>query len=496
MFKKIMFVSLMVMLFGCANKVDTNNEVNPNNQIDLSDVIDIQLSDDTITVSKEDCVVVANDIIYYEDGKDFTYGEGTESDAHTKDEAAAHQVVHITKAGTYRISGTLSKGQIAVDLGKDAKEDPCAVVTLVLDGVDITCDVAPGIIFYNVYECALEEATKDVDTSKAGANIFINDGTTNTVNGAYVAKIYKPESVVLNESKTAVEDAKKLHKYDGAFYSKVSMNINGNDGVLNINAKNEGLDSEMHLTINGGTINIKSGNDGINTNEDGVSVTTINGGNLTIQVTGETGEGDGIDSNGWLVINGGSVKAFAYGYSADSGIDSDMGIHINGGEVLATGNMLDRIEGENQKNVTFNCNLREISELVLKNEDEKEVATFTCMNPFSILVYSSKDITDETYTLWQGNQQVSLSSQMSGFPGGGQFGRPGNMQPPMNGNGEFNIPEGGFDMPQDGQFPQDGDFQMPEGGFDRGPGGQFPEGGFQRPQNGQFDFSNGQGKFH
>ena len=66
-------------------------------------------------------------------------------------------------------------------------------------------------------------------------------------------------------------DSKKLHKYDGAFYSKKTLNINGGakgNGILNITAKNEGLDSELHLTINGGIINISSGNDGINTNED------------------------------------------------------------------------------------------------------------------------------------------------------------------------------------------------------------------------------------
>lgn len=59
------------------------------------------------------------------------------------------------------------------------------------------------------------------------------------------------------------------------------------------------------MTINGGTINIESQNDGINTNEDNVSVTTINGGELYIDA-GLGAEGDGIDSNGWLVINVGA----------------------------------------------------------------------------------------------------------------------------------------------------------------------------------------------
>ena len=65
----------------------------------------------------------------------------------TQEEADAHTVVTIRNAGTYRVSGTLSAGQLAIDLGSEAKRDPEAVVTLVLDGVDITCTVAPAVIF-------------------------------------------------------------------------------------------------------------------------------------------------------------------------------------------------------------------------------------------------------------------------------------------------------------------------------------------------------------
>ena len=122
--------------------------------------VSLVLSDDGITVDgaavTEDesaAVYTAHDIVCYEDGQDFTYGAGDASDAHTAEEAAAHTVVHITQPGTYVLSGTLSAGQIAVDLGEDAKTDPSAVVTLYLNGVDITCTVAPAVIFYRVYEC-------------------------------------------------------------------------------------------------------------------------------------------------------------------------------------------------------------------------------------------------------------------------------------------------------------------------------------------------------
>ena len=89
--------------------------------------------------------------------------------------------------------------------------------------------------------------------------------------------------------------AENIHGHigiDGAIYSYMSMNVFG-PGSLELNAANEGMDTELHLTINGGDIVINSNNDGINTNEDGVSVTTVNGGEVNIVVNGATGEGDG-----------------------------------------------------------------------------------------------------------------------------------------------------------------------------------------------------------
>ena len=461
-------VTVVAMLTACgAKETPPQTEEEPAG----TTAVTIELSDESIKVdggeatdNTEAAVYVANDIIYYEEGKDFTYGEGDEADAHSAEEAAAHTVVHITQPGTYSVSGTLSKGQIAVDLGEDAEEDPNAVVTLVLNGVDLTCTVAPAVMFYNVYECGstdTETATKDVDTSAAGANVIIADGTANTVTGSHVARIYKPDSVELNEDGTEVLDAKKLHKYDAAFYSRMSMNVNGGaqgSGVLDIVADNEGLDSELHLTINGGDINIVSGNDGINTNEDGVSVTTVNGGNLNILVTGETGEGDGIDSNGWLVINGGTVTAEAYGYSMDSGIDSDMGIHINGGSVMATGNMLDRIEEGGQNYAVFNfAGQQNGEELQLKNLDGEVVLSVgPVVNPYSILIVSSPELVAGDYTLWSGEVQLAGSA-------GGMMGGPGmgGMMPQMpDGFAPSQMPE----MPGGGGFPDDFDFsQMPGG---------------------------------
>ena len=478
--KRVLLIFSIVCMLCALSACQTNEEANKGGATPVvyENVVDIALSDSGITVAgapigtdSASAVYAANDIVYYEAGKDFTYGEGAESEAHTAEQAAAHTVVHITKAGTYRIEGKLSKGQIAVDLGENAKKDPSAVVTLVLNGTDITCEVAPAVIFYRVYECGstdAEGATRDVNTDAAGANVIIADGSENVVNGSHVARIYKPGTVVLNADGTAVEDAKKLHKYDAAFYSKMTMNVNGEPqgtGKLTIKADNEGLDSELHLTVNGGIIDIYSGNDGINTNEDGISVTTINGGELTLTVTGKTGEGDGIDSNGWLVINGGTVKAYACAASGDAGIDSDLGIYINGGTVIATGNMLDKIAGAAQNCAIFQFTQRQSagSKVALKGCDVPEIEL---KNDCSILIVSAPELKTGSCELYVNDVQYGAAQDgaMGGF--GGMM--PDGTSPEM--------PEGQppTDM-QGGQQPQ-----MPEG--QQPP--EVPEGGMQPPENG------------
>ena len=487
-------LALILVLSGCASKGEGETTTNPiaENYIEGTQIV---LSDSGITVDgatastdSTQAVYTANDIVFYLAGQDFTYGEGTEADGHEQSEADKHTVVHITKPGTYVLSGKLSAGQIAVDLGEDAENDSKAVVTLVLNNVDITCTVAPGIIFYNVYECCFadeETATKDVDTSKAGANILIADNSTNTVNGSYVAKIYK--SYELNEDGTEIVDSKKLHKYDGAVYSKKTMNINGQtagNGILNINAENEGLDSELHLTINGGVININSGNDGINTNEDYVSVTTINGGTLNITVNGSTGEGDGIDSNGWLVINGGNVNAYACSKSGDAGIDSDMGIYINGGSVCATGNMLDRIAGGSQTYIVlqFAESQKAKTAYSLKNSSGDIVATYIPENDFIYLLVAGSYIKEGDYTLHSNLGQYEGVVDLAGFDMGGM--PEGEM--PQRPDGETpQMPEGEMPQKPEGERPQ-----MPEGEVPQMPEGEVP----QMPQGGMVG-GPGQGSF-
>ena len=475
-FGLLLTILLVVGLTGCGksdNKTETKKEETAvvvekeeavqEEQI-LSDVVKIELSNSEILVNgekisedKESAVYKANDIIFYLENQGIQYGEGKKKDEHSQIEGDAHTVVHITEPGTYELSGTLDAGQIFVDLGDGTKKEEEAVATIILNNVDITCTVAPAVLFYRTYECAgdveEENATMDVDTTAAGANLVLAEGSKNKIYGSYVAEIY--EECELNEEGTEVVDSKKLHKYDGAIYSRRSMNISGT-GSLDVVAENEGIGSEMHLTINGGDIDIKSGNDGVNASEDNISVFTMNDGVLNIQVTGETGEGDGIDSNGWLIINGGTVNSFSNAASMDSGIDADKGIYINGGTVIATGNMPAELAEGKQSVVSFGGRekLEADKKYKVKDADENVILEMSLKNAFSMLSVSVADISEEgSYALWLDDVQLAEGR----FDSAKMFG-PGmmpqkGMMPPEGFNGSERPP-----MPDEMEPPS-----MPEG---------------------------------
>ena len=89
------------------------------------------------------------------------------------------------------------------------------------------------------------------------------------------------------------------------------------------------------MTINGGYINIFSQDDGINVNEDHVSVFTLNGGHLTIFAS-LGAEGDVIDSNGYIRINGG-VLAGTSKSPSDELVDSENGTYISENATVISG---------------------------------------------------------------------------------------------------------------------------------------------------------------
>ena len=259
-------------------------------------------------------------------------------------------------------------------------------------------------------------------------------------------------------------------KYDGAFYSKVSMSIKGEtkgNGILNIIADNEGLDSEKHLLIQGGNINIASQNDGINTNEDYGSVAMIKGGTSTIN-GGLGEEGDGIDSNGYLIINGGTVISAAKPAS-DSGMDADLGVVINGGTVVGVGSTMDGASTDSSQptmNLKFSSQVAKDSKLEVKDSSGNTLISFTpssagYVKNTDIRTYQGAIISLPSFEL-NGVYYLYLDDNQLGYSGQGGQNTPGNL-PDNNGGNSGTPPDGNSGTPPDGNSgtPPDGNSGNP-----------------------------------
>ena len=274
---------------------------------------------------------------------------------HSAQEAYDCPVFHIDEDGVYSLSGTWN-GQIRVE------SDVLAV--LILNGLTVNCPVGPAIVidgreesFYlddvDVAEMMLnvDDDGDIVEPDRTSADlalelindlldysenvVLISDDTENSITGANVYRILKPEpkSSATKVNGTDISDQKKLVKMDGAVYSFTSFAIAGGEkgnGNLTIKSTSlEGLGSEMHMVIEGGNINVEAPDDGINVNEDDVSVFTMLGGNLTIK----SENGDGIDSNGYVVIDGGTLNITAgndrINSMGEAGIDAECEYYIS-----------------------------------------------------------------------------------------------------------------------------------------------------------------------
>ena len=402
----------------------------------------IELSDDKITVNGEEISTSTTESVYLSNKMD---NGGTSSEAQ-EENIEVSNIINITKAGTYEFSGKLSDGQISINANDISGE-----VVIILNNVNITCKKAPAIFVYS----------KSIENDNCKVIIKTSKNSENTIKTSvegwenqddliyYVEKGYSDE-----------QEYYERYKYDGAISSDISLVFEG-EGELNvISSKKEGIEGKGDITINSGTLKVDSLDDGINACTDNVSDIIINGGTVIVKVNIEAEEGDGIDSNNKLTINGGTVISCAYPGS-DNGVDADQGVYINGGTVISTGDMQEQFKSENNQNIlqlSLSSKVNEGDTIVVVDKDGNVVFAYKTDRSFSAFGYSSDELTSQDYTIYTGTdvtgtvdengvytkidsvnldnltKQENSQNGMMGGPGGMQ----GNFENRMNSNTSSN----------------------------------------------------------
>ena len=175
---------------------------------------------------------------------------------------------------------------------------------------------------------------------KSKKQIEINGGNYNI--NSYDDGIHSNSNIIINGGEF------KITSKDDAIHADGLIEIN--DGTFNMTAS-EGIEG-TYVKINDGDISISASDDGINAGHksDEYSVKIeINGGNITIKMG--QGDTDGIDSNGDLYINGGTIDI-----TANSPFDYDGESKYNGGTIIVNGETTNTITNQMMGGPGMNMN--------------------------------------------------------------------------------------------------------------------------------------------
>ena len=303
--------------------------------------------------------------------------------------------VTITAEGTYILTGTLENGSVIVDVSKEEK------VQLVLDGVTIHSETFAAVyvrqadkVFITLAEGSTNVLSNggtftQIDDSNVDAVIFSRDDL--TLNGSGTLQISSPgghgivgkdevtitggtyqiaaanhaisgkDSIAISGGSFALAAYKDgLHSenddddtlgnititggefviqvYDDAIHATCQLQIDG--GSFDITAA-EGLEA-TYIRINDGVIHIQASDDGINAaRKSSACVPTVefNGGTVTIVMS--AGDTDGVDSNGNIIVNGGTISV-----TGNSTFDYDGAAQFNGGTIIVNGTVTNSIPNQ------------------------------------------------------------------------------------------------------------------------------------------------------
>lgn len=377
---------------------------------------DLQIDSGTIVINSEDDGLVGRDSIEINNG-DITInssGDGLKTTNQDK--------------GSLKISG----GDIDI--------------TSKLDGIQAINNI-------NIEDGNINIKTGNGSSVKSTSDKWMNNETTDSIKG-----IKSDTDINISGGDITINsEDDSIHSNGNIIIKNSSINItSGDDGIhsdgnvdissdIKISESYEGIEG-ANITINGGDISVTSTDDGFNAaGGDGSSqgrrgankgysdgktyVLTINDGKIYVNA-----QGDGLDSNGNIYINGGEVYVDGPTNSGNGAIDFGDGgnyeFEISGGTLVAVGSSgmaVAPTSDTKQTSVLINLEDTYEEDIVfgdIKYEPNKSYN--------SILISSNKLNKDKEYTLKIGDKEIqtleltdtvttSGNSSRGGFNGGGRM---------------------------------------------------------------------------
>lgn len=390
-------------------------DANYNNAITGKD--DLLIVSGTITVDSPADGIIGKDSLSILDGEItvLSLKEGLKS-TEDDDEDAGYIII---KGGTVNITsdenGIAAETSIFIKSGTvavDAVENGIKADAIEISGgaIDITAMEdgfkTDALTTVNGGEITIKTTGNDTDSSSHGISsemkIVINDGSIDIT--AYEDGLNAVDLIQINGGTV------KIDAGDDGINSDTQIEIN--NGTVEVEDAFEGIESPV-ITVNDGSVSATASDDGFNVSDsdlyraDGLY---INGGYVFV----DSG-GDGLDSNAFLGITGGTVIVNGPIMNDNSALDYNMNCEVSGGTLIAVGSStMAQAPGSNstQNSFMFKFGSNQAAGTLVSAVDENGTAlfSFSSTKTFQSLVFSSPDLEDgATYSMYTGGSTDGTS---------------------------------------------------------------------------------------
>lgn len=243
-----------------------------------------------------------------------------------------------------------------------------------------------------------------------------------------------PKAIKCTGAMTINKGTTTITSSDDGMHSEASITINS--GTVSITTSYEAIES-FKITINGGNVSAIATNDAINatagtvsggTEQNDNSLFTMNGGTLYASCA----NGDAIDSNGSILVTGGTIIANGPANGVEEAADFNETFNMNGGFFVGAGtnsNMNKTMStSSSQRNIYVLSSTNQIASgsiLHIQDASGNDIVTFKPARAYYSILFSSSSLaTGVTYSIYTGGTctgTVSNGLYSGGTYSGGTF---------------------------------------------------------------------------
>ena len=224
-------------------------------------------------------------------------------------------VVTVSKPGTYRVTGTLSDGQLAVE--------GTGVVRLILDRVSITNNSSSALVAQGVDKLIIITAEDTVNTLTDGTTYVYPDADTTEPDAALFSSV---DTVLGGDGELAVNG-----RATDAVTSKDGLVIAS--GTLDVTAVDDGIKGRDYLVVSGGVVTATTGGQGLKSTKDSdqaAGYILVSGGTVTVTTTGQSSDCVNAVTN--ALFTGGDMTLSC----TDDAVHADERLMVEGGTITVT----------------------------------------------------------------------------------------------------------------------------------------------------------------